>query len=213
MITIIDYDAGNMLSVKKAFEHLGEDVRISRDKSEIMTSERLVLPGVGAFYDCMEKLRHYELVDVVKEYCKTGKPFLGICLGMQLLFDHSEETIGTDLERVDGLSILPGSIKLLPKTEGLKIPHMGWNSIYKPNRSRILDGIDEGSFVYFVHSYYVHAEDPAIVAAKTDYCVPIDAAVERGNVIGCQFHPEKSGDVGLAILKNFCRLKGGENAY
>ncbi len=206
MITIIDYDAGNMLSVKKAFEHLGEDVLISRDKEEIMAADRLVLPGVGAFYDCMDKLQRYELVDVVKDYAKTGKPFLGICLGMQLLFDYSEETIGTNLARVDGLSILPGAIKLIPKKEGLKVPHMGWNSISKPKESKILAGINEGSFVYFVHSYYVEAANDDMVAAVTDYGKLIHAAVEYDNVIGCQFHPEKSGEVGLAVLKNFCCL-------
>ena len=197
-IAIIDYDAGNLKSVEKAFDYLGEKAVITRDRDEILGADRVVLPGVGAFGDAMEKLHRYELVDVIKEVAGSGKPFLGICLGLQLLFESSEETLG-----VEGLGICKGKILRIPDQEGLKIPHMGWNSLKYDHPGRLYRGIPEDSYVYFVHSYYLKAENPEIVVASTQYSTHIHASIEQGNVFACQFHPEKSSDVGLAILKNF----------
>ena len=202
MIAVIDYDAGNMASVVKALKFIGEEPVITRDPEEILKADKVILPGVGAYADAMEKLTGYGLVDVIKEYVASGKPFFGICLGLQLLFDESEE----GGEHVKGLGILPGRVKLFPKTEGLKIPHMGWNSLeIKPDR-RLFKGIKNGEYVYFVHSYYLQAENEKDVAASCEYGVTFHAAVESGNVFACQFHPEKSGDAGLAILKNFVEM-------
>lgn len=197
-IAIIDYDAGNLKSVEKAFDYLGEKAVITRDRDEILGADRVVLPGVGAFGDAMEKLHRYELVDVIKEVAGSGKPFLGICLGLQLLFESSEETLG-----VEGLGICKGKILRIPDQEGLKIPHMGWNSLKYDHPGRLYRGIPEESYVYFVHSYYLKAENPEIVVASTQYSTHIHASIEQGNVFACQFHPEKSSEVGLAILKNF----------
>ncbi len=201
MIAIIDYDAGNIRSVEKALTALGEQPVVTRDKEKILAADKLILPGVGAFGDAMERLHQYGLVDVIREAVKKGTPFLGICLGLQLLFERSDESEG-----VEGLGILKGEIKKIPHSPGLKIPHMGWNSLEIKPDTRLFAGIPNGSYVYFVHSYYLKAEDPAIVAATTEYSTHIHAAVEAGNVFACQFHPEKSSEVGLRILKNFISL-------
>ncbi|MFI3171274.1 MAG: imidazole glycerol phosphate synthase subunit HisH [Eubacteriales bacterium] len=202
MIAILDYDAGNIKSVEKALLLLGEDVVITRDKTVIMNADKVILPGVGAFADAMEKLHTYGMVEIIKEVIAKGTPFLGICLGLQLLFEKSEEADAS----VDGLGVMKGKILRIPSSEGLKIPHMGWNSLKYPSEGRLFKGIKENSYVYFVHSYYLHAEDETIVKATTDYSTLIHASVEQGNVFACQFHPEKSGDVGLQILKNFIAL-------
>ena len=201
MIAIIDYDAGNLRSVEKALEALGSRAIITRNRDEILGADRVILPGVGAFGDAMEKLHQYELVDTIRQAAASGKPFLGICLGLQLLFESSEESPG-----VEGLSVLPGKILRIPDHPGLKIPHMGWNSLSVTPGARLFRGIENGAYVYFVHSYYCKAGDESIVAATTEYSTHIHAAVERGNVFACQFHPEKSGSVGLQILKNFIEL-------
>jgi len=204
MTAIIDYDAGNLKSVEKALKYLGEDVVITRDRDVILSADRVILPGVGAFGDAMEKLHQYGLVEVIHQVVERGIPLLGICLGLQLLFESSEESEG-----VVGLGILKGKIVRIPEQQGLKIPHMGWNSLDITPGTRLFDGLNQKSYVYFVHSYYLKAEDEDIVAASTEYSTHIHAAVESGNVCACQFHPEKSSEVGLKILenfvKNFCR--------
>ena len=201
MIAILDYDAGNIKSVEKALQYLGCEAVITRDKEVIMNADHVILPGVGAFGDAMKKLNDYDLVDVIKEYVKTGKPFLGICLGLQLLFAESEESPG-----VKGLDLIPGKIKRIPDAEGLKIPQIGWNSLEIAPDKKLFKGVKNGSFVYFVHSYYLACDNKADVAATTFYSTEIHASVEHGNVFACQFHPEKSGEVGLTILKNFIAL-------
>ena len=201
MVAIIDYDAGNIKSVQKAIEYLGEEVIITRDAEVILSASRVILPGVGAFGDAMEKLHKYNLVDVIREVVKREIPFLGICLGLQLLFETSDETPG-----VQGLGILKGKIKRIPDDGELKIPHIGWNSLAFPNKGRLYEGIYEESYVYFVHSYYLDAEDKGIVVATTEYGTTIHASVEQGNVFACQFHPEKSSSVGLKILDNFLKI-------
>lgn len=201
MVAIIDYDAGNIKSVQKAIEYLGEEVIITRDAEVILNASRVILPGVGAFGDAMEKLHKYNLVDVIREVVKREIPFLGICLGLQLLFETSDETPG-----VQGLGILKGKIKRIPDNGELKIPHIGWNSLSFPNKGRLYEGIPQESYVYFVHSYYLDAEDKDIVVATTEYGTTIHASVEQGNVFACQFHPEKSSSVGLKILDNFLKI-------
>lgn len=201
MIAIIDYDAGNLKSVEKALKYLGQDVIVSRDSSEILQADKVILPGVGSFGDAMNKLDHFNLVDTIKKVAEKDTPFLGICLGLQLLFEKSDETPGAE-----GLGILKGEILRIPPKEGLKIPHMGWNSLNIKPQARLFDGIANNSYVYFVHSYYLKAEDENIVAASTEYSTHIHASVESGNIFACQFHPEKSSDVGLRILKNFASL-------
>ena len=201
MIAIIDYDAGNLKSVEKALVALGETPIVTRDREEILRADKAILPGVGSFGDAMEHLHRFGLVEVSKDFVASGKPFLGICLGLQLLFDRSDETPG-----VEGLGILKGEILRIPDQPGLKIPHMGWNSLKYPNEGRLFRGIPEDSYVYFVHSYYLKAEDESIVTATTEYSTLIHASVESGNVFACQFHPEKSSDVGIQILKNFVEL-------
>lgn len=201
MIAIIDYDAGNIKSVEKALLSLGEEAVITRDRDTILKAQKVILPGVGAFGDAMEKIRSYGLEEVIHEVVDKGIPFLGICLGLQLLFDTSEESVG-----VKGLGILKGKIVKIPDDQGLKVPQIGWNSLKFPNKGRLFKGIDEDSYVYFVHSYYLQAEDLGIVVATTDYATKIDASVEKGNVFACQFHPEKSSEVGLKILKNFIEI-------
>lgn len=201
MVAVIDYDAGNIKSVEKAVLSLGESAVITRDRETILRADRVILPGVGAFGDAMEKLRTYGLVEVIKEVIDKKTPFLGICLGLQLLFESSEETPG-----VEGLGILKGRIVRIPDNEGLKVPQIGWNSLKFPNKGRLFRGICEGSYVYFVHSYYLQADEPEIVTAQTEYAAHIHASVEKGNVFACQFHPEKSSDVGLQILKNFLSI-------
>ncbi len=204
MIAIIDYDAGNIKSVEKALLYLGEDVCISRDAKEILSADKVILPGVGAFGDAMGNIRRFGLESVIKEVTERGTPFLGICLGLQLLFERSEETPG-----VEGLGILKGEILRIPDKEGLKIPHMGWNSLELTNSGRLFKGLEGNPYVYFVHSYYLKAEDKKIVKAVTDYSTRIHASVEKDNVFACQFHPEKSSSVGLQILKNFVKLQEG----
>jgi len=201
MIAIIDYDAGNIKSVEKAIISLGEQVIITRDREELLKADKVILPGVGAFGDAMNKLRNYELEDVILEIVKKGTPFLGICLGLQLLFESSDETEG-----IKGLGILKGKIIKIPDDKGLKVPQIGWNSLKFPNKGKLFKGVKEDSYVYFVHSYYLEAEDRNIVTATTDYATLIHASVEKDNVFACQFHPEKSSDVGLKILKNFIEL-------
>lgn len=201
MIAIIDYDAGNLRSVEKALLALGEQPVITREREQILSADKVILPGVGSFGDAMARLRQYNLVDVIHQVVDQGIPFLGICLGLQLMFERSDESEG-----VEGLGILKGEILKIPDHEGLKIPHMGWNSLKIREGSRLFSGILDGAYVYFVHSYYLKAVDEAIVAASTEYSTHIHAAVECGNVFACQFHPEKSSDVGLQILKNFIRL-------
>ena len=201
MVAIIDYDAGNIKSVQKAIESLGEEVIITRNPDEILCASSVILPGVGAFGDAMKKLHKYQLINVIKEVVEKGIPFLGICLGLQLLFERSDETPG-----VKGLGILKGEIKKIPDHGELKIPHIGWNSLKYPTKGRLYQGIAEDSYVYFVHSYYLEAEDQDIVVATTDYGTCIHASVESGNVFACQFHPEKSSTVGLKILENFLNI-------
>ncbi len=258
MIAIVDYDAGNLRSVEKALEYLGEKPLVTRDRQMILSADHVILPGVGAFGDAMEKLRQYELVGVLREAAGRGIPLFGICLGLQLLFEESEESPG-----VEGLGICRGRIWRIPDDRGRKVPHMGWNSLAygdggrqeisaengnrgtvsaeegnrreasaengnrkeisaeERNRreacaagamqgntnGRLFRGIPEHSYVYFVHSYYLKAEDPGIVTASTEYVTHIHASIEQGNVFACQFHPEKSGETGLAILKNFISVK------
>jgi len=201
MIAIIDYDAGNIKSVEKAFQYLGEETILTRDSDEILSADKVVLPGVGSFGDAMEKLKKYDLIDTIYKVVENNTPFLGICLGLQLLFESSEESIG-----VEGLGILKGNIVRFPEEAGLKIPQIGWNSLDLKNDGRLYKGIDNQAYVYFVHSYYLKAKEESIVKATTEYGVHVHASVEKDNVFGCQFHPEKSGDVGLAILKNFADL-------
>lgn len=201
MIAIIDYDAGNIKSVEKALQKLGQDVVITRDAEEILRADKVILPGVGAFGDAMANLKKYQLDDVIRQVVEKGTPFLGICLGLQLLFERSDESRG-----VDGLGILKGEICKIPENGELKIPHMGWNSLHLQNEGRLFQGLEEDAYVYFVHSYYLKAEEEEIVKATTNYSVEIHASVEKGNVFACQFHPEKSSDVGLQILKNFVEL-------
>lgn len=201
MIAVIDYDAGNIRSVEKALLALGQDVCITGDAEKIMSADRVILPGVGAFGDAMENIYRTGLDQVIRRVVDEGKPFLGICLGLHLLFERSEEAPG-----VEGLGILKGEILRIPEAEGLKIPHMGWNSLHLENDGRLFRGIEEQSYVYFVHSYYLKAADEKIVKASTEYCTHIHASVEQGNVFACQFHPEKSSEVGLHILKNFVEL-------
>lgn len=201
MIAIIDYDAGNLKSVQKALEFLGQEVLISRKHDEILSADKVILPGVGNFGDAMEKLKNYNLIEPIHEVAARNIPFLGICLGLQLLFEGSDESEG-----VRGLGILKGEIRKIPDAPGLKIPHIGWNSLRFMNDGRLFRNIDDDAYVYFVHSYYLKAEEPEIVKAVTEYGTIIDASVEKNNIFACQFHPEKSGDVGLQILKNFAEI-------
>ncbi len=205
MIAIIDYDAGNIKSVEKAFMALGQEVIITRDKNTILNAEGVVLPGVGAFGDAMQKLVDYELVDTIHQVVAKSTPFLGICLGLQLLFESSDETPG-----VNGLGVLKGKIVRIPEGEGLKVPHIGWNNLSYPNKGRLYKDIPKDSYVYFVHSYYLQAKEPEIVKATTEYGVTIHASVEKDNIFACQFHPEKSSAVGMQILKNFVSIVKGE---
>ncbi len=201
MIAIIDYDAGNIKSVERALQKLGQEVIVTRDAETILSADKVILPGVGAFGDAMENLRRYHLDKVIYQVVERNIPFLGICLGLQLLFEKSDESKG-----VEGLGILEGEICRIPDCEGLKIPHMGWNSLHLQNNGRLFKDIDENAYVYFVHSYYLKAKDEKIVKATTEYSTHIHASVEKGNVFACQFHPEKSSDVGLQILKNFVEV-------
>lgn len=202
MIAIIDYDAGNLRSVEKALEAIGQEAVVTRDRNEILSSDKVILPGVGSFGDAMGRLNEYGLVNTIHEVVDSGKPFLGICLGLQLLFRRSDESDG-----VEGLSILPGEILRIPDAPGIKIPHIGWNSLKVSEGARLFEGLGENPYVYFVHSYYLKADDESIVAATTEYGgTIIHTSVQKDNVYACQFHPEKSGSVGMQILKNFAAL-------
>ena len=201
MIAIIDYDAGNIKSVEKAFLSLGQEVVLTRDPEILKQADRVVLPGVGNFKDAMEKLESFHLVEPIKEVVASGKPFLGICLGLQLLFEGSDEAPG-----VKGLGILPGVVKKFPETVGVKIPHMGWNNITASPNARLFKNLSDEPYVYFVHSYYLEAANRDDVAATCNYILDFDASVEHDNIFACQFHPEKSSTTGLKILKNFTEI-------
>ncbi len=197
MIAIIDYDAGNIHSVENAFKFIGQDIVVTRDPNEILAADKVVLPGVGAFGDAMDKLKEYKLVNTIYDVVESKKPMLAICLGLQLLFEESEESPGKA-----GLGIVQGEVLHIPDQVGFKIPHIGWNSLDLSNDGRLFKGI-ENPYVYFVHSYYAHARDEAVVTASTDYITQMHTSIEQDNIFACQFHPEKSGDVGIQILKNF----------
>ena len=201
MITIIDYGAGNIRSIEKALQYLGEEVMLTGDPDKIRKAEKLILPGVGNFGDAMQHLNSRHLPEAIREAVSRQVPLMGICLGLQLLFEKSEESPGTA-----GLGILPGEVLRIPDAPGLKIPHMGWNSLHLQNGGRLLKGIPEEAYVYFVHSYYLQAAQEEIVKATTEYGVRIHAVVEKGNVFAAQFHPEKSSRTGLAILRNFAAV-------
>lgn len=203
-IAVIDYDMGNLKSVSKALEHLGASVVVTRDKQQIENASKIVLPGVGAFALCMENLKKYDLIDVVKNQLDKGKYFMGICLGFQLLFEESEE-FGAHA----GLGYFKGRVKKFPKDfheKNLKVPHMGWNQIQIKKTSAFLAGLEEGAHTYFVHSYYVEPQDASLVATTTDYGFEFCSSVEKDHIFACQFHPEKSQQVGLKILENFINL-------
>ncbi len=201
MVAIIDYDAGNIRSVEKAIRYLGKEAVVTSDPEKILAADRVILPGVGAFGDAMKRLHAMGLVEVIRQVAERGTPFLGICLGLQLLFEKSEESPG-----VAGLGLLRGEILRLPELPGLKVPHIGWNSLKYPNPGRLFRGIPEDSYVYFVHSYYLKAQDEGIVTATTEYGTLVHASVESGNLFACQFHPEKSSETGLTILENFLSI-------
>lgn len=200
MIAIIDYDAGNIKSVEKALLYLGEEAEITRDRKKILNADKVILPGVGNFGDAMANLYKYELVPVIEEVVAKKTPFLGICVGLQLLFERSDES-----PDAKGLGILPGEILRIPDT-GLKVPQIGWNNIKVDTSCPLFQGLTGEPYVYFVHSYYLKAREENIVKATTEYGTLIHAAVQKDNVYACQFHPEKSGEVGLQILKNFIEL-------
>jgi len=202
MIAIVDYGAGNLMSVKKALDFIGEKSVITSDCKAIETAERVILPGVGSFGDAMDSMRQKGLDETVKHAALSGRPFLGICLGLQLLFESSAES-----PEVKGLGILSGNISLIPGSDGLKVPHVGWNSVETKTESRLFGDIPSGSYFYFVHSYYLNGAEPGVVAGKTNYGVDIECAVERGNLFATQFHPEKSGEIGLKLLKNFAKAE------
>ena len=198
MIAIIDYGVGNLRSVEKALQFIGLKAETTSDPETVRRADAVVLPGVGAYSDAMLSLKKHGMVDAVREAVTQNRPFLGICLGMQLLFDYSEE----GGENIKGLGLFRGAIKALPRSEGLKVPHIGWNSL-KLKESPLFKGLSDNPYVYFVHSFYLKAEDRSLVAAVCDYGVEFDAAVDRGRVFAAQFHPEKSGETGLTILKNW----------
>lgn len=202
MIAVVDYDAGNIKSVEKALQYIGEKPVITREISQINKADKVIVPGVGAFEDAMGKMNRYHLTETLRKVAASGTPIMGICLGLQLFFERSDESE----HDVEGLGLLPGEIVRFPEKEGYKIPHMGWNSLKINPSSRLLKGIPEDTYVYFVHSYYLQAKHEEDVAATTDYIVNVHAAVEHDNVFAAQFHPEKSGDVGLEILKNFASI-------
>ena len=202
MIAIIDYGAGNLQSVKKAFDFIGAESVITDNPEIINACDRILLPGVGSFGDAMDSMAKSGLVETVKQNALSGKPFLGICLGLQLLFEESEESPG-----VKGLGIFKGKIKKFSPDMGLKIPHIGWNSLEIKRKDTLFENVPENSYVYFVHSYYLHAEDENDIACVTNYGIDFHSAVGKNNVFATQFHPEKSGDVGLQILKNFASME------
>ena len=202
MVAIIDYDAGNIKSVENAVRFLGHEVTVTSKAEEILCADHIILPGVGAFGDAMKRLSGAGLEETIRQAVDREIPFLGICLGLQLIFEESEESPG-----VKGLGLLPGRIRRIPEGDGRKVPQIGWNDLSFPRSSRLFAGIPEGSYVYFVHSYYLEAGDPADVAARTQYGVSIDAAVDHGKLFACQFHPEKSEQIGMQILENFLNLR------
>lgn len=203
MVAIIDYGAGNLSSVKKALDYLGAESEITQDKSKILSASHVILPGVGSFGDAMNSMEERGLVETIKRTAVSGKPFLGICLGLQLLFESSDESVG-----VEGLGLLNGRIVEIPKDKGLKVPHIGWNSVSLNKSDGIFKDIDEQSYFYFVHSFYLTGADDDVVAATTQYGVNIQCAVQKGNLCATQFHPEKSGKTGLKVLKNFLEMEG-----
>lgn len=202
MIRILDYGAGNLKSVCNALRYIGCEAEITNDAQVLMESGAAILPGVGAFGDAADSLRNSGLWQPALDYIESGRPFLGICLGMQLLFEESEETPG-----VSGLGVFPGKICRIPDGEGLKIPHMGWNSLDIQKQDGLFANVPQQSYVYFVHSYYLHSSEREIVSSCTTYGVQIDASVQSGNVFGAQFHPEKSGEAGLQMLRNFANIE------
>ena len=205
MVAIIDYGAGNLQSVEKALRHLGCQCQITADPGELAAAQAAVLPGVGAFGDAMGQLRARGLEEPIRRFVSSGKPFLGICLGLQILFEESEESPG-----VKGLGLLRGRVLRLPKESGLKIPHIGWNSLTIRKPGGLFAGVEGEPYVYFVHSYYLQAEED-VVAATAEYGAAIHAAVQKDNLLACQFHPEKSGEVGLRLLRNFKAMAEGGN--
>ncbi|XOQ44024.1 MAG: Imidazole glycerol phosphate synthase subunit HisH [Clostridium sp.] len=201
IIAVIDYGAGNLQSVVKAFRHIGCSTVITADPEQLACADAAVLPGVGAFGDSMKCLENSGMVGPMLEFIHSGKPFLGICLGLQLLFEASEESPG-----VKGLGVLPGKIYKIPDTTGLKIPHIGWNSLNIKKKEGLFSGMEKNPYVYFVHSYYLKADDRSIVTATADYGTEMDVSVRKDNLFAVQFHPEKSGAVGLQMLRNFASL-------
>ncbi len=201
MIAVLDYGAGNLQSVRKALYFLGCEAAVTDDPARLKEASAAILPGVGAFGDAMACLRRSRLVQPVLDFIHSGKPFLGVCLGLQLLFESSEEAPG-----VAGLGVLPGRIRRIPGAPGLKIPHIGWNDLNFPAPSGLFRGLEEHPYVYFVHSYYLQAADRRDVTSTTQYGVTIDSSVQRGNLFATQFHPEKSGRTGLRILRNFAEM-------
>jgi glutamine amidotransferase len=198
MIAIVDYGMGNLRSVEKALQKVGEEALVTNDAGKIRNSKGVVLPGVGAFRDCMRNLRQYGLIEPLYKFIQAGRPFLGICLGLQLLFTHSEE-----FGRYEGLGVIKGRVVRFPNLPRLKVPHMGWNTISIKGKVPLLKGIEDGSYFYFVHSYYVIPEDEDIIATTTHYGVEFVSSINKDNIFACQFHPEKSQKLGLRILKGF----------
>ncbi len=201
MIAIIDYGGGNIQSVYKALKYIDRECKITNDKNEILGADAAILPGQGSFGDCMNSITKSGLNKTVLEFINSGKPFLGICVGLQLLFEESEES-----PEVKGLGVFKGKIKRIPNKTGLKIPHMGWNSVKVLKNDALFKDVDEDSYFYFVHSYYLDAKDKGIVSTQTEYGVTIDASVSCNNVFATQFHPEKSGDAGIKLLRNFVSI-------
>jgi glutamine amidotransferase len=207
-IVVVDYDAGNLRSVQRAMEHVGLHPLVSPDPRDVERAEALVLPGVGSAQDCMRKLRERGLVEPLRAYAASGRPFLGVCVGLQLLFDESEEGGG-----VDCLGILPGTVKRFPGGPGLKVPQIGWNQVHLTRAHPLLEGIPSGTYFYFVHSYYVEPADPQISIGVSDFGVDFAAIVARNNVVATQFHPEKSADLGLRIYANFGQIAAQRGVY
>lgn len=205
MIAIIDYGVGNLRSVEKAMHYIGAEAKITSDKDEILSADAVILPGVGAFAEAMDRLKETGLDNVIKKVISDNKPFFGICLGMQLLFDSSEE----GGEMVEGLKIFKGKIKRLPQKPGLKVPHMGWNKIEFNNKLKIFNEIKDNAYFYFVHSYYLDSKQREIVIGQTEYGIKFDVAIQSGNVFATQFHPEKSGNWGIKMLENFVDIVKG----
>ncbi len=203
MIAILDYDMGNLRSVQKAFEHLGVHAYVTRNPDLIAEADKLVVPGVGAFRDCMENLTHYKLIQPIREHIQAAKPYLGICLGMQVLMSESEE-FGSH----KGLDIIPGKVVRFPESSELKVPHMGWNQIKKASglKNSIFQNIPDQSHVYFVHSYYVVPKDKKVITTTTNYGIDFCSSLQKDNIFAVQFHPEKSQEIGLKILENFAKL-------